>query len=64
MWKVAQNSYCVLQSVRLAVADKERVEGSRAAASHAYYSQFTFQPAINPRSKQLIRVSMLTLSAL
>ena len=45
-----------VQIARLAVADKERVEGVRAAAAHAYYSQFTFQPAINSRSKQLIRV--------
>ena len=45
-----------MQVARLAVADKERVEGARAAAAHAYYSQFTFQPAINPKSKQLIRV--------
>ena len=49
---------CV-QIARLAVADKERVEGSRAAAAHAYYSQFTFQPAINPKSKQLVRVSIV-----
>ena len=49
--------------MRLAVADKERVEGARAAAAHAYYSQFTFQPAINPKSKELIRVSMLALCA-
>ena len=46
-----------MQVARLAVADKERVEGARAAAAHAYYSQFTFQPAINPKSKQLVRVS-------
>ncbi len=47
-----------MQIARLAVADKERVEGARAAAAHAYYSQFTFQPAINPKSKQLVRVSL------
>ena len=47
-----------LQIARLAVADKERVEGARAAAAHAYYSQFTFEPAINPKSKQLVRVSL------
>ena len=49
----------VVQVARLAVADKERVEGARAAAAHAYYSQFTFQPVINERSKQFIRVSAL-----
>ena len=48
-----------MQLARLAVADKERVEGARAAAAHAYYSQFTFQPAINSRSKQLKRVCPL-----
>ncbi len=47
-----------MQIARLAVADKERVEGARAAAAHAYYSQFTFEPAINPKSKQLVRVSL------
>lgn len=55
--RVAQ--FVVVQVARLAVADKERVEGARAAAAHAYYSQFTFQPVINERSKQLVRVSAL-----
>lgn len=49
----------VVQVARLAVADKKRVEGARAAAAHVYYSQFTFQPVINERSKQLVRVSVL-----
>lgn len=46
----------MLQIARLAVADKERVESARAAAAHQYYSQFTFQPAINSKSKHLMRV--------
>ncbi len=55
----ARGLSAAVQIVRLAVADKERVEGARAAAAHAYYSQFTFQPAINSRSKQLKRVCLL-----
>ena len=55
----ARGLSAAVQIARLAVADKERVEGARAAAAHAYYSQFTFQPAINSRSKQLKRVCPL-----
>lgn len=47
---------CGVQAERLAIADKERVESARAAAAHEYYSQFPFQPQINERSRQLVRV--------
>ena len=57
--QLSSDAIVVVQVARLAVADKERVEGARAAAAHVYYSQFTFQPVINERSKQLVRVSAL-----
>lgn len=41
---------------RLAVEDARRVAASRAAAGDEYYSQFTYQPQINPRSKKLSKV--------
>jgi hypothetical protein len=41
---------------RLACQDAQRVEAARAAQSHLYYSQFTFQPEINPRSRRIGRV--------
>ncbi|BDA48748.1 hypothetical protein COCOBI_12-4300 [Coccomyxa sp. Obi] len=44
-----------IQAERLAVADKHRVEGARADAAHDYYSQFPFQPAINERSRRLVK---------
>ncbi|EIE27456.1 hypothetical protein COCSUDRAFT_39121 [Coccomyxa subellipsoidea C-169] len=40
---------------RLAVTDKRRVEGARAGVAHDYYSQFSFQPAINERSRRLAK---------
>ncbi|KAK9917945.1 hypothetical protein WJX75_009986 [Coccomyxa subellipsoidea] len=43
------------QAERLSVADKRRVEGARAGAAHDYYSQFPFQPAINERSRHLVK---------
>ena len=43
---------------RLAVADAHRVAAARAAAGEEYYSQFTFQPEINSRSKRLYRVRL------
>ncbi|CAL8463386.1 g2920 [Coccomyxa elongata] len=43
------------QAERLAVADKHRVEGARAEAAHDYYSQFPFRPAINERSRRLVK---------
>lgn len=45
-----------LQAERLAVADKHRVEGARDEAAHEYYSQFPFRPAINERSRRLVKV--------
>ena len=57
--QLSNDANVVVKVARLAVADKERVEGARAAAAHAYYSQFTFQPVINEKSKQLVRVSAL-----
>ncbi len=44
------------QAERLAVTDKRRVEGARAGVAHDYYSQFSFKPAINERSRRLAKV--------
>ena len=41
---------------RLAVADAARVSDARQAAADEYYSQYTFQPAINARSRRLAKV--------
>ena len=41
---------------RLAVLDAARVAAARRAIGEEYYSQFTFRPAINERSRRLARV--------
>jgi hypothetical protein len=41
---------------RLACADKQRIDSARAAAAHAHYSGFSFQPRINERSRRIVRV--------
>ena len=51
-----QRKEIMAQAERLSVADKRRVEGARAGAAHDYYSQFPFQPAINERSRHLVKV--------
>ena len=40
---------------RLAVADAARVAAARQAVGDEYYSQYTFQPAINARSRRLAK---------
>eukprot|EP00884_Botryococcus_braunii_P022995 jgi/Botrbrau1/937/Bobra.0167s0048.1 len=40
---------------RLACADAQRVKSAREAQEHLYYSQFTFHPEINPRSRWIGR---------
>ena len=45
---------------RLAVYDAARVAAARQAAKDEYYAQYTFQPAINERSRRLAKVSSTT----
>ena len=40
---------------RLAVQDAARVAAARQAIGEEYYSQFTFRPAINARSRRLAK---------
>ena len=51
------------QADRLAKGDKQRIESTRAAAAHAYYSSFTFQPCISERSRRLVRVWIRAVTA-
>jgi hypothetical protein len=44
------------RAVRLAVQGAARVAAARQAIGEEYYSQFTFRPAINARSRRLAKV--------
>ena len=46
----------VQRAERLAVYDAARVAAARQAARDEYYSQYTYQPAINERSRRLGKV--------
>ena len=46
----------VQRAERLAVYDAARVAAARQAAKDEYYSQYTYQPAINERSRRLGKV--------
>ncbi len=48
---------------RLAYQDWQRVQASRAASASQHYSQFTFQPHIDPNSRRIGQVHHLIRNA-